>query len=382
MSALSIEHALSTRYGGRSGVVVTCALTAANPDGHESRTRAALAERIARLKGLTFAGEFDEHLPFVSLPYFVPSDALLADHASRLGVTDEHDLFGGVVGHAFAATKAITHPLLDPSAFAPPGWSHAFPQAVASSVLDGVTVFTRDDLRRAVLAQLERSTVRVKRTLGIGGSGQYVVGNAGALDAVLDEIDDDELTTTGIVVEENLESVTTFSVGQVRVAGIVASYLGTQRLTRNNRGNEVYGGSRLHVVRGDFDALLRRPLSDEVALAVAQARNYDGAADRVIPGFFASRRNYDVVQGRDARGRAKSGVLEQSWRIGGASGAEVTALEAFDADPTLMSVRASTIEVYGDSPAPPPDATIYFRDVDPRVGFLTKYSRLDSHADT
>lgn len=45
-----------------------------------------------------------------------------------------------------------------------------------------------------------------------------------------------------MVLEEQLEKVTTYSVGQVRVANIVSSYWGTQRLTRNNHGAEVYGG--------------------------------------------------------------------------------------------------------------------------------------------
>ena len=45
--------------------------------------------------------------------------------------------------------------------------------------------------------------------------------------------------------------------------------------------------------------------------------------------FFASRRNYDVVAGLDARGQRRCGVLEQSWRVGGASPAELVALAAF-----------------------------------------------------
>jgi hypothetical protein len=40
----------------------------------------------------------------------------------------------------------------------------------------------------------------------------------------------------------------------------------------------------------------------EASLAVNQARTYDGNAVR-YPGFFASRRNYDVAQGVDGRGQ-------------------------------------------------------------------------------
>ena len=73
-------------------------------------------------------------------------------------------------------------------------------------------------------------------------------------------------------------------------------------------------------------------------------------------------------------------MLEQSWRIGGASGAEIAALEAFRADPALRVVRASTVEVYGEAPTPPPDAIVYFSGVDERVGPLTKYATVGADA--
>ena len=380
MSAPCIERASRSDREPMPGVVVTCTLASdVDPDGHDARTRSGIAQKLAKLKGYAFGGEFDARKNYASSLYYVPSDAVPSAQAMRLGIASEDDLFGGVVPHPFAATKAITHPLLDRSACAPPGWVDAFPDAVADAVLQGFTAFARDDLRRAVERQLQRGPARLKRTLGIGGSGQYVVKSGSELEAVLDEIADDELSTVGTVVEENLDCVTTYSVGQVRVAGLVASYHGTQRLTMNNRGKQVYGGSRLHVVRGDFDALLDAPLADDVRIAVTQARTYDAAAQALLPKFFASRRNYDVMQGTDARGHAKSGVLEQSWRIGGASGAEVAALEAFQADAALEQVQASTVEIFGDSPPPPVDATVYFRDVDSRVGYITKYSLIEPH---
>jgi hypothetical protein len=59
------------------------------------------------------------------------------------------------------------------------------------------------------------------------------------------------------VLEEDLAGVTTYSVGQVRVAGLVASYCGTQRLTPDNTGEAVYGGSELLVARRGFEELAR-----------------------------------------------------------------------------------------------------------------------------
>src|SRR3954463_7685949 len=99
-----------------------------------------------------------------------------------------------------------------------------------------------------------------------------------------------------------------------------------------------------------------------------------------FPGMILSRRNYDVAQGYDGRRQLRSGVLEQSWRIGGASGAEIAALEAFRANPALEVVRASTMEIYGDRD-PPPHATVYFRGVDEEVGPMTKYAMAEPHDD-
>ena len=75
-------------------------------------------------------------------------------------------------------------------------------------------------------------------------------------------------------------------------------------------------------------------------------------------------------------------MLEQSWRIGGASGAEIAALEAFRASPELRVARASTVEVYGEGATPPPpDAIVYFRGTDEQVGPITKYALVEPDVD-
>jgi hypothetical protein len=217
--------------------------------------------------------------------------------------------------------------------------------------------------------------------MGIGGGGQFVVDSADALAEVLDAIAEEELAECGIVLEENLVAdVETFSVGRVEVGGLVATYCGTQRLTPNNHGAEVYGGSELLVVRGDFEALRDLDIAPPTRAAIDAALHYDRAADTHFGDFVASRRNYDVLQGLDTDGRTRLGVLEQSWRIGGASPAEVGALEAFRADPALRVVRARTVELYGEDVEVPTGATVFYRDVDPRVGHLTKYAMIEPHA--
>jgi hypothetical protein len=126
-------------------------------------------------------------------------------------------------------------------------------------------------------------------------------------------------------------------------------------------------------------ALRCQQLAPEAAHAVEQAAVFDAAANQHLPGFMASRRNYDVVQGIDRDGKPRAGVLEQSWRIGGASPAEIAALEAFAADPALRAVRASTHEMYGTD-EPPAQANVHFRGIDPRIGAIAKFSVIEKTA--
>ena len=64
--------------------------------------------------------------------------------------------------------------------------------------------------------------------------------------------------------------------------------------------------------------------------------------------------------------------------MGGASGAEIAALQAFRADPGLRAVRARTVELYGPGHAPPPGAVVYFQGHDEQVGFITKYAQVET----
>src|SRR5262249_53101557 len=144
-------------------------------------------------------------------------------------------------------------------------------------------------------------------------------------------------------------------------------------------GEPVYGGSDLNFVRGTLADLLQLDLPERVRLAVTQAITYDAAVRAAFPDFFASRRNYDVIQGIDGDGVRRSGVLEQSWRAGGASAAEVAALQAFEHAPQLQRMRASTHEVHAADARAPAGADVYFDAVDPRIGRLLKYCVSEQH---
>lgn len=141
----------------------------------------------------------------------------------------------------------------------------------------------------------------------------------------------------------------------------------------------MYGGSRLFVVRGGGEALRDLEVPPRVRRAIAQALVYDSAATRHY-GVIASRRNYDVAVGVDDQGRELSGVLEQSWRMGGASGAELAAFLELRRLPERTVVQVSCSEVYGAEVHPPSGARVVFHGIDPEAGPLLKYTVV--HEDT
>lgn len=358
----------------------------ARMDTHDLATKARVAERLAEFLGYGYAGAWHQgqgaprSRPGADAGYLVPSDTIVGvDRARELGVGSVDDLFGGVVPLAFMATKLISHGLVHSAAAAPAGWSDQFAQRTAHAVLPGYSVFSGADALLAGELMLAEGAVRVKHPFGVGGNGQWVVHDRTELQARLAEFSTDDIQRHGLVIERNLHQVVTYSVGQVQAGRLTISYHGTQSLTTNHRGHQVYGGSTLHVVRGAFDDLLRQDLPPQVRQAVEQTVCYHRTAMNCFDGMFASRSNYDVAQGFDDRGNFVSGVLEQSWRIGGASGAEVAALHALDADPDLPQVCASTCEVYADNVAVPAGAWLLYDGDDRHVGRLTKYVQVVSN---
>jgi hypothetical protein len=285
-----------------------------------------------------------------------------------------HDLFGGVVASRVLASKAITHPLVDAPAFVPDGWPAVFAERVRALVLPGYSAFTAADARRAGRALLAHGPVRLKPAHGNAGRGQRVAASIGELDGLLETCAADALARDGLVLETDLAELTTWSIGQVRVAQHTIAYYGVQWSTRDNAGEIAYGGSHLHVHRGGFDALLRESLPEPVREAVGLAQLYDETARQCFPDMFASRRNYDVAQGVDHRGQRHAGVLESSWRIGGASSAEAVALLRFRDEPARRWLHVRAEEHYGADAVPPPGAAVLFQGTDPVAGPLLKYT--------
>src|SRR6476620_7266129 len=118
------------------------------------------AKTIAKIKGYDFGGNYDPAREYPDPLYFVPDDTVLLNEALGVRICSPNDLYGGVVPHLFAKTKAITHGLVDRRAERPLGWCPAFAERVRQIVLPGYTVFSDHDARLAAGRMLTCGPVR------------------------------------------------------------------------------------------------------------------------------------------------------------------------------------------------------------------------------
>ncbi|MDQ0742628.1 DUF3182 family protein [Pseudomonas sp. W4I3] len=346
---------------------------------HEVQTNLALARWLAQILGLKFGGSYDPHTHVGRDLYLLPTQTVVGTAQARaLNIKGPDDLWGGYVDHPFICTKAISHGLLGPEAKAPEGWSSLFSERVRDVVLDGLSVFALEDSRLGATRLLYSGPIRLKPLHASAGRGQQVIRSLDEFDALLARPEAAGIFNEGVVLEQDLHDVVTHSVGQSFIGDHTLSYCGEQYLTQDGQGEEVYGGSRLLVVPGDYDNLLTLDLPEGVREAIGQAQVFDKAADEAYPGFYASRRNYDIAQGLDSDGQRRSGVLEQSWRMGGASSAEVAALQSFINNPSLKAIWVASVETYVDQ-ALPADAIEVYRGPAENSDFLLKYVTVDSY---
>ncbi|MBV9689415.1 MAG: DUF3182 family protein [Ktedonobacteraceae bacterium] len=338
----------------------------------------AYGQWVARLLDGQFAGNFDLHASYKQPVYYIPvrTPVMSLEQAHRLGISSPAHLLGGVVPIGYLATKVITHGLIAENAHKPHGWSNTFADVVKDIVLPGFSVFSREDAIQAASHLLKGGEVRLKPALGRSGRDQAVIACLEELDYQVSHMDADELRTYGLVLERNLHDIRALSVGTLLLGDKHISYYGSQRMTINNQGSVEYGGSDLFFVKGTFEHLLQLVVPDDVRLAMTQAVTYDAAALYHYPDIIASRRNYDVGQGYDQDGNFYSGVLEQSWRIGGATGAELCAFELLQKDPTIIAVEASTYCEFGQEGKVPAQAIIQFDGIDSGYGPIKIYTML------
>ena len=332
-SALPVEISVAEIGGGR--------------DPHEVAVLHCAAGRLAELFGARRVAAAAAPPPCGR--YWIPSSTLSRREAAALGISDGSQLWGGIVPAGYVATKLVSHPRPGRRAAAPKGWIDII--GLEDCTLPGWSVFSRADALAAGAELLRGGPVRVKPPRERGGRGQRVVRSEEELGNWLDAASPQALEE-GLVLERDLVESTTYSVGfSVLPGGHRIAYVGTQRTVITPQGVAAYGGSRLEVVRGTFADLEATLRPGKPRAAVQAASRYD-AVIRHAYGVVATRCNYDVIAGVDRLGRRHLGVLEQSWRFGGASMAELLAIERFTRMPGLQRVVAETVETFAGERVP------------------------------
>lgn len=350
---------------------VTCGDAQREP--HELAALRFAAGRLAALFGAQHV-EAAYELPAFGR-YWIPVSTLSRRAAESLGIDHGLQLWGGIVPAPFMATKLVSHSRRSRHAAAPAGWVDIV--GLEDCTLPGWSAFGRDDILGAGLDLLHGGHVRLKCPYERGGHGQQVVRSEEEFAQWIDS-SPQQVLDEGIVLERDLAESVTYSVGfSVLPGDHRIAYVGTQRNVAAPNGDLVYGGSRLDFVRGGLVELEESLREGKARAAVRAAIRYD-AVIRHTYGVIASRCNYDVIAGVDRMGRRHLGVLEQSWRFGGASMAELLAIERFAARPTLQRVVAETVETYTGEPAPA-DAFVYWRG---GAGAPCKYARIVEDAPT
>jgi hypothetical protein len=338
---------------------------------HDREPHEALCRRLSRALDWPFAGWYSPGQDYPDLPYFIPFETLSTDEAADWGVSSAGSLLGGVVPHPFVATKVVAHPLVPGAIASPAGWNPALGAQIAAYTLPGYSAFAKADVDRAIERLLPLGPVRLKCAAARGGVGQAVVSDRVRDSAFVDALEP-EVLAAGVAAEVNLGELRTISIGELDLPGMTLAYYGEQRLTRTEQGTPVYGGSHLHVLRGNLAQLAKQHLPAGIGDAITAALGYERSVMDAFPGVFASRRNYDVAIGAQASGDRHVAVLEHSWRVGGASAAEIAAYQALRDDPSQRWMEAYTCEIYGEG-APPENAQVLFHGKVPGNGMLTKY---------
>ncbi len=190
-------------------------------------------------------------------------------------------------------------------------------------------------LEEAAALLLERGRVRLKAPAADGGAGQSVVADQWEFDQALAAADEADIGVHGLVIEEDLADVTTYSVGEIRIGDALIAYCGTQRTDTGRMTMRSPMAARAcswcAAALPSFAGARLAPLALQAA---SLAHLYDRSGERTSAGpDRLPPAHYDVAAGKDGRGMLRVGVLEQSWRLGGASGAEIAAFEAFKAAP-------------------------------------------------
>lgn len=298
---------------------------------------ACLAGWIAEQLGRVYQGEYKPGAE-LDAAFWVPHAPMTPEEAGALGITSKEQIFGAVV-EPLHAQKSVFHCPLPRATYVPAHFPLDFSRSVQVISAPGYTAFTPQDALLAFESLLQQGhSPRFKNPTATAGLGQRVASNRQEAEAVIAAISGDVFRRFGVVIEANIPISVgqphAFSSGWIELGGEEYTYVGTQSQGEKN----IYTGTRLHMVRGH-----EPPYVPDIPNAVTDHTTYLLGLLGLLDGLqIATRCNFNFVKSMHDEVFA----VEPTFRIGGATGAELLAIGYLKDHPEEDQVVASTRFVY------------------------------------
>jgi hypothetical protein len=283
----------------------------------------------------------------------MPYDSVDPSEPIANRVEGDSGIYGAVVDR-LKGTKSICH-----TPFCDEGLPSSYDDAFSSRIDElgvkpmGFVVFGIDDAVDAIDFMKKRgSGVRIKLPLGSGVDNQKIIdsGKPSSLqDWIKSRVEGDHIQQYGLVIEEEVLPSSSdlpfaLSTGELVVSEEHYTYVGWQVKGENGQ----YGGTVLRLTRG-------RQHPENVANIpgnLAEVANVVTQASRDMLVEKAGRMNFNYLYGAGAGDTTDRLILtEPTFRPGGASAAELMAIEALLEDSSLPGIWARTSVEYGGRPS-------------------------------
>ncbi|MCA9373577.1 DUF3182 family protein [Candidatus Peregrinibacteria bacterium] len=308
-----------------------------------------ILQRNGRLAAsLAEAQGFSHNNPISHLdPYYVLPTPITKEQGVQHGMTSSADFYGAMVDHLQHADKGQLHQVVPEADNIPAHYSAEFARAVREVVLPGYTAYSKEDAIKAYLKLKkelpDKNKIRLKDPSASDCDRQFVIESEDHLRAILDRIFHPFPFENGIVLEQNLNDVSTTTAGKVKVNGSTYQFIGNQVETSipTSKGGTkmVYGGGDLLVTNDFLPQNMLTPDQQELTLRIGHT--YD-AYSTLTP--HVSRMSFDMISGIDSQGNEIHGITDPTMRVGGNDPSVIEAMHYLNDSKTI--VKAQTRLIY------------------------------------
>ena len=323
-----------------------------------------LAASLAEAQGFSHDNPVSHLDPY----HFLPTP-ITQEQGEKHGMKSADDFYGAMVDYLQHADKGQLHEVVPDAENIPAHYSAEFARAVREVVLPGYTAYSQEDAIKAYLKLKkelsDKEKIRLKDPSASDCDRQFVLESEAHLRAILDRIFHPFPFENGLVLEQNLNDVSTITGGKVRVNGSTYQFIGNQVETSipSPKGGRktVYGGGDLLVTNSYISQDMLTPSQQELTLRLG--RTYD-AYSTLAP--HVSRISFDMVSGHDSHGNEAHGITDPTMRVGGNDPSVIESMHHLNDSNRI--VKAQTRLVYTSTKKPLPfNGTLYLDMADIKI---------------